>query len=340
VNVSPGSCAVAERRRRRIPSGRLPEALPADQENLHRLLANLPDGVLLLDREGRVMYANPAAERLFGYSPVTMIGNVLGFPVVEGETEIEIPRTDGTLRTAEIRAVRLDWEEELYLASLRDVSERKRAEDKVLTLGRQLVEAYETIHSRVGKELHDMVGQPLIGLKLALHRFRELQEQDPDIGLGEIGTLVDDMINSIRDLSHTLRPAIGNGYGLKDSLENHFHRLESKCDLVIRFRDEFSEAEIPRLTETVAFRIIQEGVANALRYAEVEEVEVAVGTSDEHLSIRIEDHGKGFKPEMSEQHGGVGLKAMRERAELAGGSLSVDSAPGKGTRITAVLPLK
>lgn len=313
-----------------------------DRESLHRLLANLPDGVLLLDRDGRVMYANPAAEAIFGYSPVTMIGNLLGFPVVEGETEIEIPRRDGTLRTAEIRAVRLDWEqEELYLASLRDVSERKQAQDKVLTLGRQLVEAYETIHSRVGKELHDTVGQPLIGLKLALHRFRELQEHDPDVGLGEIGALVDDMINSIRDLSHTLRPAIGNGYSLKESLENHFHRLESKSNLVIRFRDAFSESVIPRLIETVAFRIIQEGVENVLRWSEVAEVEVAVSAGkDERLSIRIEDHGKGFRPEEADRDGGVGLQAMRERAELAGGSLTVDSAPGKGTRITAVLPLQ
>jgi two-component system sensor histidine kinase NreB len=329
---------VAESKR---PAGRW-KVLLGCQENLYRLLVNLPDGVLLLDSEGRVLFANPAAEALFGCSPVTVIGNVLGFLMVEGETEIEIPRTDGTLRTAEIRAVRLDLEEEeLYLASLRDVSERIQAEDKVLSLGRQLVEVYETIHNRVGKELHDTVGQPLIGLKLALHRFQELQERDPDIGLEEIVNLVDDMINSIRDLSHTLRPAIGDGYGLKESLENHFHRLESNNDLVIRFSGELRESEIPRLIETVAFRIIQEGVANTLRYAEVEEVEVAVSTQDdERLSIRIEDQGKGFRPEEAVHEGAVGLKAMRERVELAGGSLSVDSAPGKGTRITAVLPLK
>jgi two-component system sensor histidine kinase NreB len=288
------------------------------------------------------MFANPAAKALFGYGPVTMIGNVLDFPVVEGETEIEIPRTDGTLVTAEIRAVRFDWnEQELYLASLRDVSERKKAEDKVLTLGRQLVEAYEMIHSRLGKELHDLVGQPLIGLKLALNRLQELQEQDPGIRVGEISALVDDMINSIRDLSHSLRPAIGKDYGLKESLENHFHRLESQSALIIRFRDEFGETEIPKLAETVAFRIIQEAVANAIRYAEVEEVEVAVSVrNDERLLIRIEDHGKGFRPEEADRDDGVGLKAMRERTELAGGSLAVDSAPGEGTRITAVLPLK
>lgn len=326
-------------RKRRKSSGRL-RALPADQKTLHRLLSYLPDGVLLLDSEGSVLVANPAAEALFGYSPVTMIGRVLGFPVVEGVTEIEIPQSGGDVCTAEIRAVRVKWAEaELFLASLRDVSERKQAEKKVLTLGRQLLEAYETLHSRVGKELHDSVGQPLIGLKLTLHRFQELQEQEPDIGLGEIGGLVDDMINSIRDLSHSLRPAVGDGYSLKESLENHFHRLESRNDLIIRFHDDFSGSVIPRLTETVAFRIVQEGLSNVLQYAEVTEAEVSVSTREEQLVIRIEDRGKGFNPEEAEQEGGIGLRAMRERAELAGGSLSLDSAPGGGTRITAILPL-
>ena len=327
---------MAERKRRRQFT-----PLPGDQESLHRLLNNLPDGVLLLDQEGRVRFANPAAERLFGYTPVTMIGNMLGFPVVEGVTEIEIPRSGGGLITAEIRAVRIQWaREELFLASLRDVSERKQAEGKVLSLGRQLLDAYETIHSRVGKELHDTVGQPLIGLKLALHRFQELREQEPDTGMREIGDLVDDMINSIRDLSHSLRPAVGDSYGLKESLDNHFHRLETRKGLVVHFKDEFAGSDISRLTETVAFRIIQEGLSNVLEHAEVDEALVAVETREGKLVIRIEDRGKGFEPQEAERDGGVGLQAMRERAELTGGSLSVESVPGEGTRITAVLPLE
>jgi signal transduction histidine kinase len=307
-----------------------------DRESLHKLLANLPDGVLLLDREGRVRYANPAAEALFGHGSATAIGNLLGFPVVEGVTEIEIPSSDGGLHPTEIRAVQIQWEgEELLLADLRDVSELKEAQGKVLSLGRQLVEAYETIHSRVGKDLHDMVGQPLIGLKLALHRFREIQEEEPDIGLEEIGELVDSMIDSIRDLSHSIRPPVGDGYSLRESLENHFHRLETKTGLVVRFRDGFSNSELPRLTEIVAFRIVQEALDNTANYAGAQEAEVYIGTEEGRLVIRVEDRGRGFEPGI----GGVGLKAIRDRAELAGGSLSVDSAPGRGTRLTAVLPL-
>lgn len=327
--------------RKRLRSAGLPEVLSTDPENPHPLLSCLPDGVLLLDQEGRVLYANPAAQALFGYTSATMIGDVLGFPVVEGVMEIEIPQNCGGLSTTEIHAVRVQSAEgELFLASLRDVSERKRAEAKVFSLGRQLVEVYETIHSRVGKELHDTIGQPLIGLKLALHRFQELQEKDQDISLEEIGSLVDDMINSIRDLSHSLRPAIGEGYSLRESLENHFDRLETQNALTIRFHDDFSGSDIPRLITTVAFRIIQEGVDNMARHSGTGEVEVSVSARDERLEIRIEDCGSDLATLSAQRTRGVGLGAMRERAELAGGSLSVDSSPGGGTRIHAVLPLK
>ncbi len=311
-----------------------------DQKSLRLLLESLPDGVLLIDRSGLVSFANPAAESLFDFEPGTLTGGFLGFPVVEGVTEIEIPRAGGGRIAAEIRAVRVRWQEqELYLASLRDVSRRKRAEQKMLTLGQQLFSVYETIQGRLGKELHDTIGQPLIGLKLVLHRFCERQEQEPDTALEEIGALIDDMINSIRDFSHTLRPAVGNDWSLSDALENHFHRLKAQRGLTVHFQDRASGCDLPPITETVVLRIVQEGLDNVLRHAKVDEVEVLIDTRGDDLVVMIQDRGRGFDP-AREHHEGIGLEAMRERAELAGGTMTVDSSPGKGTRLTAVLPLK
>lgn len=270
----------------------------------------------------------------------TLAGSLLGFPVVEGVTEIEIPQAGGGLLTAEIRAVRVRWQEqELFLASLRYVSERKLAEQKMLALGQQLFAAYETIQGRLGKELHGTIGQSLIGLKLALHRFRERQEQEPDTDLEEIGALIDDMINSIRDFSHTLRPAVSNDWSLGEALENHFHRLKAQRGLTVHFQDRASGCDLPSITETVVLRIVQEGLDNALQHANVDEVDVLIDTRGDDLVVRIEDRGRGFDP-AREDHEGIGLEAMRERAELAGGTMTVDSSPGEGTRLTAILPLK
>jgi signal transduction histidine kinase len=107
----------------------------------------------------------------------------------------------------------------------------------------------------------------------------------------------------------------------------------------VRFRDGFSDTELSRLIETVAFRIIEEALENVYRYAGVQEVEVAIGAEEDRLVIRIDDQGTGFDPGKAVHEAGIGLKAMRERAELSGGSLSVDSAPGRGTHLTVVLPL-
>ncbi|MBN1836645.1 MAG: PAS domain S-box protein, partial [Spirochaetales bacterium] len=189
--------------------------LPQAGNGLQRLLLALPDGVLLLDGAGSVRYANPAAERLFGYEQGSMAGHPLGCPVLEGRAEVEIPRQGEGMAVAEIRAVELEWDgERLTLATFRDITGRKLAEEKTATLGRELLEVYETLQDRLGKEIHDAIGQPLVGLKLALQRYRDLQEQDREIGLGEVGLLIDDMVDVVRELSHALRPTTGKGWSL------------------------------------------------------------------------------------------------------------------------------
>jgi signal transduction histidine kinase len=308
-------------------------------ESLRLLLDSLPDGVLLTDEQGGVLFANPAAESLFGHEQGTMAGSTLGYPVLEGVTEIEIPRQDGSLVTTEIRAVRMRLQgRKLFVASFRDITERKEAEEKIVTLGQQLLNAYETINRRLGKELHDTIGQPLIGLKLALHHFRDLQAEMPDVGVEEIGVLIDHLIDSIRELDHSLRPVIRDDWSLQDALENHFQRLGSHKGLRVLFLHQGLDACFPEIIETVVFRIVEEALDNTARYAGVQEAEVSLYADGERLTVTIADEGCGFDP-ATVVPDSIGLRAMRERAELAGGTVIVDSAAGAGTRITAILPL-
>lgn len=314
--------------------------VPRTGNGLRRLLLALPDGVLLLDRNGSVRFANPAAERLFACEPGSMVGCTLGCPVLEGTAEVEIPRQGEGMAVAEIRAVEVEWDgERLTLATFRDVTGRKQAEEKTVILGRELLEVYETLQNRLGKEIHDAIGQPLVGLKLALQRFRELQEQDRQIGLGEVGLLIDDMVDVVRELSHSLRPTTGRGWSLQEALENHFHRFERNTGLQIRFRARGLQRRIPRLTEVVGFRIVQEALANAARYSGARSLEVRAAADGAVLTLEVEDRGAGFDPATVSAEA-VGIRGMRERARLAGGRLSVESAPRRGTRISATLPLE
>ncbi len=308
------------------------------QRFLRTLLIGLPDGVLLVDPDGKIAYANPAAESLFEAESGNLAGHSLRYPLVEGVTEIEIIRRSGEILTVEMRATRLNWANRSnFLASLRDISERKDAHDKIITLSKSLFEGYEVLNRRIGKEIHDSIGQPLIGLKLAIARFSEELERHPQTGLEEVNDLIDGIIGSIRDLSHNLRPATQDDWSLKEILENHFSRVQKKSGLNVKFRSSFADVSLTPLVETVVLRIIQEGIENVIQHAGVNQADVSVQSKGHRLEIVVEDHGRGFT--MSEVvKGSTGLKSMRERIELAGGTFTVISGPGKGTLITATLP--
>ncbi len=312
--------------------------MPTNDLSLMRLLLNdLPDGVLLAEYNGKVLYANPAAESLFG-AQGSLVGNDLGYPLVEGVTEIELVNKMGEMITAEMRAALITWNATRYIvASLRNITDRKNAHEKVIALGKSLLDGYEEINRRTGKDLHDRIGQPLIGLKLAISRFTH--GSDGDAGLKEVNELIDQMINNVRDLSHNLRPVVDKGFDLHDILENHFHRIEKRYGISINFTSRFSTAVLTPLTETVVLRVIQEGIDNVIRYADVDEADVSVESQDHTLHVTLEDRGRGFEP-LSNGHPGLGLRTIRERVELAGGTTRIESAPGKGTTITVTLPLE
>jgi len=317
----------------------LRETLQQTEPNLHQILSYIPDGVLLLDKAGAVVYANPAAEVLFGYASGLMEGCLLGYPVVEGMAEVEIPQTDGSTATAEFRSVEIHWRERaVYLAAFRDITQRKRAERRVGTLSRELLTAYERAQREIGHELHDGVGQQLLGIRLSVEGAKRAHGTDVTARLDKLGTMVDEVIEELRRLSHALKPAVLDDFTFLEALQSLVDRLreESGIDIILR-HDGLGDRD-NNMVETVAFRIIQEALTNVLRHAGVESAEVDVREHGRALHVRIADAGVGF--EVSDpSEAGIGMKGMSERAELIGGTFTVDSAPHRGTVINVTLPL-
>ncbi len=135
------------------------EALRASEARLQLLIAKNVDGVVVTDRSGLIRFANPAAETLFARQASELVGEPFGFPMVVGETtELDIVRRNGDLVVAEMRVVETEWEgEAAYLASLRDISERKRAEHMLRQQGEQLRQArnMETVGQLAGGMAHE-----------------------------------------------------------------------------------------------------------------------------------------------------------------------------------------
>ena len=208
-------------------------------------------------------------------------------------------------------------------------------------LSRQLLEVQEAERRHIARELHDEVGQSLTGLKLLLDMSTRLPTDEATANLGEAQAMVNELMALVRDLSLDLRPAMLDDLGLLPTLLWHFDRYTTQTDVGVTLKHARLEGRRFRPeVETAAYRIVQEALTNVARHAGVSEVWVRLWADQETLGVQIEDRGTGFEPEAVLTAGATtGLAGMRERAVLLGGQLTVESAPGAGTCVTAELPL-
>ncbi len=220
--------------------------------------------------------------------------------------------------------------------------ERVRAgRERLQTLSHRLVEVQETERQRIARELHDEVGQLLTGLKLTLEISVRLPADAVRARLGEAQALIGELMTRVRDLSLDLRPAMLDDLGLLPALLWHFERYAAQTNVEVTFEHTGLEGRFAPEVETAAYRIVQEALTNVARHAGVSEVTVRLWASQDTLGVQIEDQGAGFDPEAALASGATsGLAGMRERPVLLGGQLTVESAPGAGTRVTAELPLR
>lgn len=207
-------------------------------------------------------------------------------------------------------------------------------------LSRRLVEMQEAERRHLARELHDEIGQILTGLKLTLEVGGRVPASAVKARLDEARTLVNDLMLRVRELSLDLRPAMLDDIGLLSALLWHVERYSTQSR--VRVNLEHSGMEGRRFgaeVETAAYRIAQEALTNVARHAGVTEVTVRLWAEPQTLQLQIDDQGAGFDPVAALAGPTSGLAGMRERAFLLGGALTVESAPGAGTRVMATLPV-
>lgn len=220
--------------------------------------------------------------------------------------------------------------------------EATSSRERLRSLSRRLVEVQETERRHLAKELHDEVGQLLTGLRLAVESMPILPSDKLKERSNETRELINRLISEVRELSLNLRPAMLDDLGLLPALIGHFERFAALSHIDVAFRHHGIEGKRFRPEiENAAYRIVQEALTNVTRYAGVMEAAVHVWADSETICVQIEDQGKGFDPSISFQvELATGLSGMRERAELLGGQFELDTRPGRGTCITAILPVK
>jgi signal transduction histidine kinase len=212
------------------------------------------------------------------------------------------------------------------------------AEDRT----REAIATTERERGRWARELHDESLQSLAGLRVLLSAARRSEPEELDDLLVQGIEQIDGAIAEMRRLIADLRPSTLDQLGLGAALEALGERTVSgaaikvQIDLDLDFEQGRSESRLRGEIEDTVYRLVQEALNNAVHHGEAQRVAVEVSETAGSLRVCISDDGKGFDPEVRTD--GFGLIGMRERAELAGGTLELRSAPGAGTTIVAAIP--
>jgi signal transduction histidine kinase len=235
-------------------------------------------------------------------------------------------------RTSELRAVNLE------------LQERERTRQRLL---RKVISAQEDERRRIARELHDETSQLVAALGIGLDRLAGANPADAGraaAGVAELRQLLTRMHEGLHRLIVNLRPSVLDDLGLAAAIqwlaEHHLPRdVAVRCEL-----GDIQDLRLPPEIEIAVFRVAQEAIANIARHAQAETVLVQGGLNETgRLLIEIEDDGRGFEPQTVDAPPGdlrgIGLLGMRERMELAGGRIRIDSAPGQGTQVAIELDI-
>jgi signal transduction histidine kinase len=211
-------------------------------------------------------------------------------------------------------------------------------------LSARLVQAREEEQRRIARELHDDVGQALSAVKvqLAVAERRVERMSGARTLLAEAQASADDAIHSVRDLSRLLHPSALDDLGLVAALDSLVADFRRRHHVAMEFRHDGHDRRLQADTERAVYRIVQEAFTNIARHAQARRGVVHLTLDASSLTIVIEDDGVGFDVADVERPGkrrGLGLLSIRERVAGLGGTVTIDSAAGRGSRVHVVLPI-
>ncbi len=227
----------------------------------------------------------------------------------------------------------------LALVGLRQWSSRKSIKFQPQELAERLLQVQENERHRLSRDLHDDIGQLLTAAKL---QSEWLKRRLPDDLQGQCAVLcntLNETLAKVRDVSAILNPRQLTSLGLEASLRAHLLKTLENTQVHWSLECHQRLTGIPEEMAVAAFRITQEAVTNMLRHAQARNLLVRLQRLPEGLSLFISDDGQGFSPASNPGlEGQRGMAGMSERIDQLGGTLSVSSQPGKGTRIDALFP--
>ena len=347
------------------------ETLRQSEEHLRLVFETAEDGIVELDERGVVLRSNEAFADMISLpresiedQPWTALASAITgvddtFPALASGGQSQISRADGQVLHLESRTSAVPTTPPRTLLLVRDVTAARVADQTIRSLFQFLQDrdedrsrlmrrtnaAIEGERNRIARDLHDGPVQGVSAASLSLEAaLLMIGVGDVDQGVQVLRKIREELAgeaDALRRLMSGLRPPVLEERGLLPALRETLVRFGAEQEVDTDFSGRV-DVPLPEDLETLAYRVVQEALSNAAKHAKATQVLVSVQASSAQLRVEVEDDGQGFDAGLARdflRDGRVGLASMRERVELASGSLVVRSSPGRGTSIVATLPL-
>jgi len=332
------------------------EHLRAEKTRHQAMLDVALDCIVSIDEHGRVLEFNPAAERTFGYTAADAIGRDLaelivppelrerhrhgfaryletGVPrVLDRRVELTGMRADGSTFPVELTITRIDLPDQPGFAGyLRDITDRKQAEEELRASRARIVEAADAARRRIERDLHDGAQQRLVELAMDLQMARARIDTNPIEAaefLDAAGEALAEATAELRELARGIHPVVLTEGGLRPALRTLVQRSRIPAKLA-----SVPDRRFPATVESAAYFAVAEALTNAARYSEATSVEVRASHDDGRLRILVSDNGRGAADLL-----GSGLGGIADRVAAVDGTMSVRSPEGRGTVVRVEIP--
>jgi PAS domain S-box-containing protein len=261
------------------------------------------------------------------------------------ELNLEMIRPDRTTRwvTARGEAVRDTTGRILRLrGTAQDITERKLSEEALARMSRKLLEAQEQERARIARELHDDISQQLALLSADIQQMKEVLPVSAGklrSRMNELETRTLEISTSIQLLSHELHSSRLEYLGVVLTIRSFCKEFGDKHKVNVEFVSEGIPHAVSQDISLCLFRVVQEGLHNALKHSGVRFFEVKLQGSPNEIFLTIRDSGVGFDPQFARETQGLGLITMQERVRMVNGTISITSRPQSGTEISVRVPL-
>ena len=318
-----------------------------------------PDGIVVVDQTGRIVEANPCAREQFGYDWDELAGQPIEILIPQAQREDHHKHRAGYQADPIVRSMgvglvlagrRKDGREfpveislspwsagggVFVIAIVRDVTERWQ----LRAFGQGALKAAEDERRRISRELHDDTAQRLATLLIRLRlASREEHPERQRSMLEDLREGLQETAESVRRIARGLRPPAIEDAGVVTALQAHIRNLFEDIDM----RSSFDAGAIDQLLDEdaklVLYRVVQEALSNVVRHSGASSVNVSIQVEESTVVAIIEDDGCGFNHPDVASGEGLGLVGMKERAASTGGTVHLDSQPGRGTRVRLSIP--